>query len=160
MIPFLLKEKLELKYGKDFILPSHINLLRPFKEAFQGDEHDLQKAFFANNAIQQLGDPFLYLMHAIPNGGTRNKIEAGRLKAEGVKAGIPDVFWPVACKKITNQGFVEYHGLYIEFKTKKNTPSEDQRIMMLMLDEQGYKVVCVNTLEDAIKVFSDYYILR
>jgi hypothetical protein len=160
MIPFLLKEKLELKYGKDFILPKHIDLLRPFKEAFQGDEHDLQKAFFANNATQQLGDPFLYLMHAIPNGGTRNKIEAGRLKAEGVKAGIPDCFWPVARQEKIPGNFRFWHGLYIEFKTKRNTPSEDQRIMMLMLDEQGYKVVCVNTLDDAIKVFSDYYILR
>ena len=105
MIPFLLKEKLELKYGKDFILPERINLLRPSKEAFQGAEHDLQKAFFANNATQQLGDPFLYLMHAIPNGGTRDKITAGMLKAEGVKSGIPDVFWPVPRGK--------YHGLYI-----------------------------------------------
>ena len=149
MIPFLLKNKLEAMYGKDFVLPNHINLLKPAKDAWQGDEHDLQKAFFANNSVQQLGDPYLYLMHAIPNGGTRDKITAGRLKAEGVKSGIPDVFLPIAKGK--------YFGMYIEFKAKANKPSEDQRIVMLMLNAMGYKVVCVNTLDDAIMAMSKYY---
>lgn len=151
MIPSLLKHKLASMYGDDFTLPKHINLLRPAKEAYAGLEHDLQKAFFANNAVQQLGDVFLYLFHAIPNGGTRNKIEAGRLKAEGVKAGIPDTFLPISRGK--------YHGLYIEFKSKANKPDEDQRVMLLMLDSMGYKVVCVNTLPDAIQAFTDYYTL-
>lgn len=149
MIPSLLRKKLAFIYGEDFVLPKHIDLLRPNKEAYQGDEHELQKAFFANNAVQQLGDPYLYLFHAIPNGGTRDQITAGRLKAEGVKAGIPDTFLPMPKGR--------YKGFYIEFKTKANKPSEDQRIMMLMLDTQGYRVVCVNTLDDAIKAYSDYY---
>lgn len=151
MIPFLLKEKLELIYGKDFVLPKTIDKLRPSKDAFQGDEHDLQKIFFQWLTKFLINDPYLYLCHAIPNGGTRDKITAGRLKAEGVKAGMPDVFLPIP-KKF-------FHGLYIEFKTKTNKPSEDQRIVMLMLEKQGYKVVCVNTLEDAINEYSYYYTL-
>ncbi len=152
MIPYLVKEKLAAIYGETFELPDRIDKLKPFKEAFQGLEHDLQKAFFANNSMQQLGDPFLYLMHSIPNQRKCSKIEGGKFKAEGVKAGIPDTLWPVP------RG--NYHGLYIEFKTKREKPSEDQRIMMLMLDEMGYKVVCVNTLDDAIQAFTDYYTLE
>lgn len=34
------------------------------------------------------------LIYATPNGGFRNKAEAGRLKLEGVTAGIPDLFVP------------------------------------------------------------------
>lgn len=31
---------------------------------------------------------------AIPNGGKRGKVEAARLKAEGVSAGVPDLYVP------------------------------------------------------------------
>ena len=33
-------------------------------------------------------------IHAIPNGGARSKATAGRLKAEGVASGVPDLFIP------------------------------------------------------------------
>ena len=54
--------------------------------------------------------PELRCMHHIPNGGSRNPIEARHLKEQGVKAGIPDVFLPCA-----RGGF---HGLYIEMKRR------------------------------------------
>lgn len=31
---------------------------------------------------------------SIPNGGKRGRIEAGRLKAEGLSAGVPDLYIP------------------------------------------------------------------
>ena len=52
--------------------------------------------------------PELEDMHHIPNGGERSKSEAGRLKAMGVKKGVPDIFLPCA------RG--GYHGMYIELK--------------------------------------------
>ena len=39
--------------------------------------------------------PELKLMYHIPNGGKRNITTARRLKAEGVKAGVPDIHLPV-----------------------------------------------------------------
>lgn len=36
-----------------------------------------------------------YPVFAIPNGGSRNKAEAAKLKAEGVSAGVPDLFIPI-----------------------------------------------------------------
>ena len=50
--------------------------------------------------------PELALLYHIPNGGSRRKSEAGRFKAEGVKAGVPDLFLPAAREN--------FHGLYIE----------------------------------------------
>jgi hypothetical protein len=38
--------------------------------------------------------PRLQLLHAIPNGGARSKATAGRLKAAGVLAGMPDLHLP------------------------------------------------------------------
>lgn len=80
--------------------------------------------------------PELALLHAIPNGGSRHPVEAKHLKAQGVKAGIPDIFLPVA-----RQG---YHGLYIEMKRRKGgRVSVEQKKMLMALQQQGYKaVVC------------------
>lgn len=71
-------------------------------------EHAQQVAFFAWCAQQAKTDPRLKWVHAIPNGGERNKITASRMKAEGVRSGVADVFIPIPCG--------QYHGLYIEFK--------------------------------------------
>ena len=55
--------------------------------------------------------PELNLLYHVPNGGSRNEIEAANLKRQGVKAGVPDLALPVARKG--------YHGLYIEMKFGK-----------------------------------------
>ena len=42
--------------------------------------------------------PELALLHHIPNGGSRNKLEAANLKRQGVKSGGSG-FVPACCKK-------------------------------------------------------------
>ena len=54
----------------------------------------------------QNAHPELELLHHCPNGGSRNKAEAVKLKQMGVKAGIPDLCLPVPMGM--------YNGLYIE----------------------------------------------
>ena len=56
--------------------------------------------------------PELDLLHHIPNGGSRNQLEAANLKRQGVKAGVPDLCLPVA-----RNG---KHGLYVEMKWEQN----------------------------------------
>ena len=74
------------------------------------------------------------LLFHIPNGGSRNKIEAANLKRQGVRAGVPDLFLPTA-----RGGF---HGLFIEMKFGKNKPTQKQKEWLKELDAQGY-AVCV-----------------
>ena len=64
-----------------------------------------QMTLFSWAAMQSGKYPELNLLYHVPNGGSRHKAEAGRLRAEGVKAGVPDLCLPVA------RG--QYHGLYI-----------------------------------------------
>lgn len=79
--------------------------------------------------------PELALLHHIPNGGSRNPIEAKHLKQQGVKSGVPDLHLPVSRK-----GF---NGLYIELKTEKGRPSENQKWWIDSLKKQGnYACVC------------------
>jgi len=97
-----------------------------------GTEAAQQTALFCWAALPEViaHYPELKLMFHIPNGGTRNKIEAGHLKAQGVKAGVPDIFLPVA-----RPG---YHGMFIEMKVKDNTPSDKQKEWLFMLRQAGY----------------------
>lgn len=77
--------------------------------------------------------PELDLLFHVPNGGSRNKAEAGRLRAEGVKAGIPDLCLPVP------RG--HFHGLYIELKRKRGGRIEPEQTAWLeRLMKQGYSV--------------------
>lgn len=78
--------------------------------------------------------PELALLHHIPNGGFRSKKTAALLKAQGVKAGVPDLCLPVA-----RNG---YHGLYIELKRRKGgVKSEAQKGWLDALNAQGYLAV-------------------
>lgn len=62
--------------------------------------------------------PELDLLHHIPNGGSRNQLEAANLKRQGVKAGVPDLCLPVA-----RNG---KHGLYVEMKWQKTRPQRSR----------------------------------
>ena len=89
-------------------------------------------------------------IYAIPNGGSRNSIEAKNLKLTGVKAGVPDLFLPVAKKG--------KHGLYIEMKRKEGGRVSDyQKEWIARLNRQGYEAVVCKGLDEAIKVVEDYY---
>ena len=81
------------------------------------------------------------LLFAIPNGGERNVIVASRLKAEGVRAGVPDLFLAQP-----NNGF---HGLFIEMKkTKGGVVSDNQKCYLSLLKTSGYEVaVCHGWIE-------------
>lgn len=92
--------------------------------------------------------PELELLYHIPNGGSRNKIEAANLKKQGVKAGVPDLCFPVA------RG--GYHGLYIELKCGRNKPSDNQKKWIARLKEQGYAVLVCYGAEKAICAIENY----
>ena len=111
-------------------------------------EHDEQVALFDWARASEGRWPELALLHAIPNGGKRNITVAVKLKAEGVKAGIPDVCLPVA------RG--GWHGLYIELKHGLNTAKDNQVDWLERLLEQGYYAVLAWEFEGAKTVIEDY----
>lgn len=94
-------------------------------------EHDIQTAFFNWLAYQKKLDG-IELAFAVPNGGERNAIVGAKLKAEGVKRGVPDVLWPVA-----RGGFI---GLAIEFKSPDGNPTKEQRDRIDRMQREGWYV--------------------
>ena len=84
----------------------------------------------------------------IPNGGYRNPREAARLKAQGVKAGVPDLMVPVP------NG--ECHGLFIEMKAGNNKPSDKQLRWLSILEENGYRATVCWGADEAIAEIRAY----
>lgn len=91
------------------------------------------------------------LIYHVPNGGHRHKATAGKLKEQGVKAGIPDLVLPMA------RG--GYFGLYIEFKA---TPPNDavvsttQHACIRRLNDQGYLALVCRGHFDAMEQLRAY----
>ena len=111
-------------------------------------EHQEQAALFEWAAIKSRQIPELAYLYAVPNGGFRHKATAAKLKAEGVKRGVPDVALPVA------RG--PYHGCWIEMKYGKNKPTSSQERWMEFLRGQGHYVTVCYSWEEASRELMDY----
>lgn len=112
-------------------------------------ESQQQQLLFEWAALAAGRWPELALMYHIPNGGSRSKSEAGRFRAEGVKAGVPDICLPVA------RG--GYHGLYIELKrVKGGRVSTAQQGWIAALRDQGYYACVCKGWDDAAGAIKAY----
>lgn len=91
------------------------------------------------------------LLFAIPNGGYRDERTAAKLKAEGVVAGVADLFLAVA-----NHG---YNGLFIEMKTKDKSSHQrpSQREFQMRVERQNYKYIVCRTYEQFKENLIEYY---
>lgn len=106
-------------------------------------EHEVQSLFFVWLHRNERRHPVLSLFFAIPNGGWRHVRTAVKLKAEGVKPGVPDTCLPVA-----RNGRA---GLWIEFKAGRNKPTALQDEWKAKLEAEGHHVeVCYSWQEAAL----------
>ena len=111
-------------------------------------EEQEQIAVFRWAKMEEQKYPELKLLYHIPNGGHRNKATAGRLKAAGVKRGVPDICLPVP------KG--NYAGLYIELKAGKNKTTSDQDYWLEALSKYGYYTTVCYGFEEAVKTITKY----
>ena len=123
-------------------------MLKPRRKS---PEHDIQAAFVTWCRLNEKLLPALKLAFAVPNGGHRHVATAARLKAEGVRAGVPDWCLPVA------RG--PYIGLWIEMKSGKNKPSDAQVEYIAMLRDARHQVFVCNDWLDAANFVKMYLAL-
>lgn len=96
--------------------------------------------------------PELKWLHHCPNGGSRNRAEAVKLKQMGVKAGVADLCLPYP------KGI--YVGLYVEMKFGDNRQQETQKEFLADMAEAGHFVVTCYSAEEAVNVIEEYCNLR
>ena len=108
-------------------------------------EASIQSAFFEWISLY----PRIRLItFAVPNGGSRNCLEAKNLKAQGVTAGVPDLFMAVP--------YNGYHGLFIELKSKNGRLSDHQKIWVDNLNDRAYRAVVCYSLDEAMDAVTEY----
>lgn len=125
--------------------------ITPERLAQSGSEDGEQMALFCWLAGERERCPDVRWAYHVPNGGSRQKAEAGKLKAMGVKKGVSDVHWPV------RRG--NYVGLVIEMKRKDGVPSDvdaDQKAWLNHFNSQGYRVHVAFGWEEARDLFIAY----
>ena len=107
------------------------------------EEHKLQCACVKWFNLQY--PEYRGLLFAVPNGGVRSKATAGKLKAEGVVAGVADLILLVPqCATPFNL----YHGLCIELKTKTGRQSPEQKAWQKKVEDKGYKYIIVRSFDE------------
>ena len=110
-------------------------------------EHIEQTRLFQILELYEGKYPILRWVFAIPNGGHRIKSVAVKMKSEGVRAGVWDIFVPVAV-----EGF---SGLFIEMKFGKNKLTSKQKKFMDMVGGAYQFSVCYDGIK-AARVIGDY----
>lgn len=128
-------------------------------------EHRLQSAcvkwFDAQHADERL------LLFAVPNGGRRDKVTGAMMKAEGVRAGVADLFYArprwAKVQRVDSSGEKYYraemlHGLFIEMKTEESgsRQSAAQKAFEAAVKAQGYAYAVCRSLDDFIRIVEDY----
>ena len=92
--------------------------------------------------------PELEWLYAVPNGGLRHPATAGKLKAEGVRPGVPDLVLPVP------RG--TFHGLYLEMKRPGGQSTEAQKRWGVYLTSVDYAYKLAFGFKDAQAFISEY----
>lgn len=114
--------------------------------AMKATEHQEQKALIRWFDLQY--PAYRGRLFAIPNGGQRHVVVAKKLKAEGVRKGVPDLMLPVPMN-----GF---HGLFIEIKAIGGRMTPEQREWSQWLADQGYMTVLAVGFDSARRWVEDY----
>ena len=111
------------------------------------DEDDIQHTAFDQYRARGTSNSVLF---AIPNGGKRDKKEAARLKAQGVTAGVPDLF-------AASRGV----GFFVEVKTTKGRVSPEQLAMHRRIKGAGdLDTFVVYGLDELLALLEDRGVLR
>lgn len=108
-------------------------------------EAEEQKVLFAECTLRGL-----QMVH-IPNEAKRTARVGALLKAQGMRPGFPDNFFPYA-----RQG---YHGLFIELKRAKKSASKvspEQRQWINSLRAAGYRAEICYGAKEAMTVVTEY----
>ena len=99
-------------------------------------EHQVQKSIIQYLDLRRI------CHWAVPNGGMRNVKVAAKLKAEGVRSGVPDI-------TLIHKG--RYYGLEVK-KPKTNTPagvlSKAQKQRIKQIEDAGGLVAVVHSVDE------------
>lgn len=101
--------------------------------------------YFHNSHCLRNNNPRL-CMFSVPNGGTRNIIEAKKLKATGLIAGVADtiILFPNAFT------------LFVEFKTTTGVQSDKQKEFEATVNALGFRYTIIRSIDQFKQLIGEY----
>ena len=113
---------------------------------------------WANNTMMKRGKLKIgSFLLKIPNEGKRSLAYGARMKKEGMKKGVSDLF--LACP-IPRMGYqVDFYikcGLWLEIKSNKGKLSMEQIEWITLMNIAGYEARCVDSVDEGIQAIKDY----
>ena len=109
-------------------------------------EHNLQCACVKWFRLQY--PKYKLRLWATPNAAIRSPQQGQRMKAEGMLAGVPDLFLAVTTERSA--------GLFIEMKAGKGRLSESQKTMLTELKSAGYNIAVCNSFDGFKDIVENY----
>ncbi len=104
--------------------------MKPRRKSRQ-TEHAMQCAVIKACRYLERDHPEVKYLFATPNGGHRHIAVAAKLKAEGVRSGVPDLFLPLPIPGASA-------GLWIEMKAPDGRVTQNQDDYLRFLGEVGF----------------------
>ena len=124
------------------------------------EEHNIQAACVRWFNLQW--PEYRGLLFAVPNGGARSKATAGKLKAEGVVAGVADLIllvpnnYETLATPRSGTWYHSIHALCIEMKTAKGRQSPEQKEWQAKVENEGYRYAVCHSIEEFMAVVNGY----
>lgn len=115
-------------------------------------EDEEQEKLFDWAKLYECRYPELRALFHIPNGGLRDVRVAKKLKRQGVKPGVSDLFLSAP------KG--QYHGLYIEMKIKGNHATDKQIEWLRLVKDYGYATAICYGYQEARNTILKYLSLN
>lgn len=150
---------------KEALNPKNPTLRRLAKIAQAKDmpsptEDQIQMAFV--EYVERKHPTLAQLLIHVPNEGARGLAGGKRQKLLGLRAGVPDLLF-ARPKHIdyfngngNKLGYCDYHGLFLEVKSKKGRTTKEQVKMQNLLEDQGYYTDTCYNLDELINIFEWY----
>lgn len=137
-------------------------MISPEQLAASGTEHGHQAATFCYFNINATKYPLAQWLFAVPNGFFGSAGQKAKMKAEGLKSGVPDMILPVSKFRAVDD--MPWCGLFVELKTlehkRVNNPlagcSDEQKAWVAFLRSQGYQCEVAYGWQEAVKVIVEY----
>lgn len=102
-------------------------------------------------------------LFSIPNEGARTVANGARMKAQGRRAGVADMFFAKRCdgkfqKVIGSVSWYgkSYNGLFIEFKYGKGTQNDNQKEFQKSVTSQGYRYEVITDFDQFKNLITEY----
>ena len=116
-------------------------------------EHAMQCAVIKACRYLEREHPEVKYLFSVPNGGHRHIAVAARLKAEGVRRGVPDLFLPLPIPGRSA-------GLWIEMKAPGGTVTQNQDDYLRFLAEVGFTTEVCYSAQDAVDTIRSHLVKR